>query len=74
VEGNSPAVWGQAGGPSSLLLSRPASSCGQGNCLLEPSLKFACPLIKCLEILLDERHCVNVSINLLATRKHLSRH
>lgn len=31
---------------------------------LQPSLEFVCWLIKCLEILLDERHCVSVGANL----------
>lgn len=46
----------------------PASHCagspghGQGNLpQLHPSLEFVCWLIKCLEILLDERHCKNVT-------------
>lgn len=41
---------------------------------LQPSLEFVCWLIKCLEILLDERHCISVGVNLSYTRKHLSRH
>lgn len=74
MEGNFPAAWGQAGEPPA---SRRAGSPGrgQGNLpQLQPSLEFVCQLIKCLEILLDERHCINVSINLSHTRKHLSRH
>lgn len=41
---------------------------------LQASLEFVCWQIKCLEILLDERHCVSVGANLSYTRKHLSRH
>lgn len=74
VEGNSPAAWGQAGEPSA---SRCAGSPGYGQGKLpqlQPSLELVRRLIKCLEILLDERHYINVSVNLSYTRKHLSRH
>lgn len=41
---------------------------------LQPSLESVCWLIKCLEILLDERHCISVGVDLSYIRKHLSRH
>lgn len=74
VEENSSAAWGEAGEPPA---SRRAGSPGYGQGdlpQLQPSLEFVCRLIKCLEILLDERHYVNLSVNLSYTRKHLSRH
>lgn len=61
VEGNSLEVWGQVGqAPLSHHAGSPGH--GQGNLpQLQPSLEFVCWLKKCLEILLDERHCINVS-------------
>lgn len=74
MEGNSLAVWGQAGEPPA---SRRASSPGYGQGdlpQLQPSLELVCQLIKCLEILLEERHYINVSVDLSHTGKHLSKH
>lgn len=55
--------------PSSMVTGRRPSQCPAvlahqaiGNLpQLQPSLEFVCQLIRCLEILLDKRHCINVS-------------
>lgn len=75
VEGNSPAAWGQAGHPPAFCRAGSPGH-GQGNLpRLQPSPReFACRLIKCLEILPDERHCINLSVNPSYARKHLSGH